>query len=195
MLPCNVTSIAVLVFVTLQRVGELCYAHRNESRLKTRGAIEHAPHHYWAIVALHSAWLAGLWLLAPQQPINVVWLTIFIGLQGLRVWVLATLKDRWTTRIIVLPGAPLIKTGLYRLMPHPNYAIVAGEVFSLPMAFSLPTFAVVFSLINACVLIIRIRAENHALRAANSSLAERGTRGSSAEGSPISDDPRYVSNC
>jgi methyltransferase len=195
MLPFTSTSIAVLVFVTLQRVGELLYAHRNERRLKARGAIEHAPEHYWAIVALHSAWLAGLWLLAPQQPINLVWLTIFIGLQGLRVWVLATLKDRWTTRIIVLPGAPLIKTGLYRLIPHPNYAIVAAEVFSLPMAFGLPTYAVLFSLINAFVLMIRIRAENRALRAAGSSLAEPVMRGSSAEKSRISDDPRYVRNC
>jgi methyltransferase len=121
---------------------------------------------------LHSAWLAGLWLLAPRQPINLLWLAIFIGLQGLRVWVLASLKDRWTTRIIVLPGAPLIKTGLYRLMPHPNYAIVAGEIFSLPMAFGLPAYAVLFSLINACVLMIRIRAENRALRPERTSLAE-----------------------
>jgi len=171
MLPFNSTSIAVLVFVTLQRVGELLYAHRNESRLRRRGAIEHAPEHYWAIVTLHGAWLAGLWLLAPQQPINLGWLTIFIGLQGLRFWVLATLKDRWTTRIIVLPGAPLIRTGLYRLMPHPNYSIVAGEVFSLPMAFGLHAYAVLFSLINAYVLAIRIRAENRALRAEGSSFA------------------------
>ena len=172
MLPFNSANLAVLVFVTLQRVGELLYAQRNESRLRSRGAIEHAPEHYWAIVTLHSAWLAGLWLLAPQQPINLVWLTIFIGLQGLRFWVLATLKERWTTRIIVLPGAPLIKTGLYRLMPHPNYAIVAGEVFSLPMAFGLHAYAVLFSLINACILIIRIRAENRALQAGGSSPAQ-----------------------
>lgn len=171
MLTFNSTSIAVLLFVTLQRAGELLYAQRNESRLRTRGAIEHAPQHYWAIVTLHGAWLAGLWLLAPQQPINVVWLTIFIVLQGLRIWVLATLKDRWTTRIIVLPGAPLIKTGPYRLMPHPNYAIVAAEVFALPMAFGLHAYAVLFSLINACILMIRIRAENRALKATGSSFA------------------------
>ena len=172
MLPFNTTSIAVLVLVTLQRVGELLYAHRNESRLRTRGAIEHAPEHYWAMVTVHSAWLAGLWLLAPQQPINLFWLTIFMSLQGLRFWVLATLKERWTTRIIVLPGAPLIKTGPYRLMPHPNYAIVAGEVLALPMAFGLHAFAVLFSLINAYVLAIRIRAENRALRAEGSMGAE-----------------------
>jgi methyltransferase len=160
----NSTSIAVLVFVTLQRVGELLYARRNEIQLRMRGAIEHAPEHYWAMVTLHSAWLAGLWLLAPQLAINFFWLTIFIGLQGLRIWVLATLKERWTTRIIVVPGAPLIKTGPYRLMSHPNYAIVAGEVFSLPMAFGLHAYALLFSLMNAYVLAVRIRAENRALR-------------------------------
>jgi len=160
----NSTSIAVLVFVTLQRVGELLYAHRNEIQLRMRGAIEHAPEHYWAMVTLHGAWLAGLWLLAPQHAIDFFWLTIFIGLQGLRIWVLATLKERWTTRIIVVPGAPLIKTGPYRLMSHPNYAIVAGEVFSLPMAFGLHAYALLFSLVNAFVLAVRIRAENRALR-------------------------------
>jgi methyltransferase len=170
--PFNSSSLAVLAFVTLQRVGELLYAHRNESRLRARGAIEHAPEHYWTLVALHSAWLAGLWLLAPQQPINVFWLTIFIILQGLRFWVFATLKDRWTTRIIVLPGAPLIKAGPYRFISHPNYAIVAGEILALPMAFGLHAYAVLFFLINAGVLAIRIRAENRALRADAGSLAE-----------------------
>jgi methyltransferase len=170
--PFNPSSLAVLALVTLQRLGELLYAHRNESRLRARGAIEHAAQHYWTLVALHSAWLAGLWLLAPQQPINLFWLTIFIILQGLRCWVLVTLKDRWTTRIIVLPGAPLIKTGPYRLISHPNYAIVAGEIFALPMAFGLHAYAVLFFLINACVLAIRIRAENRALRGEDCSPAE-----------------------
>src|SRR5262245_31157242 len=74
--PFNSASLAVLALVTLQRVGELLYAHRNESRLRARGAIEHASQHYWTLVSLHSAWLAGLWLLAPQQPINLFWLTL-----------------------------------------------------------------------------------------------------------------------
>jgi methyltransferase len=99
-----------------------------------------------------------------QEQINAFWLAAFIGLQVLRLWVLATLKERWTTRIIVIPGAPLIKAGPYRFMHHPNYAIVAGEIFTLPMAFGLTAFAVVFSLLNAGILAIRIRAENRALR-------------------------------
>jgi methyltransferase len=77
--------------------------------------------------------------------------------------VLVTLKERWTTRILVLPGAPLVRTGPYRYMSHPNYAIVFGELFVLPMAFGLYAYALVFSLLNAGVLAMRIRAENHAL--------------------------------
>ena len=159
----NFVAITVLTLVTLQRVAEVLYARRNEKRLIMSGAREYAPEHYWAIVALHSGWLAGLWLLVGQEQINTFWLAAFLGLQVLRLWVLATLGERWTTRIIVIPGAPLIKAGPYRFMHQPNYAIVAGEIFALPMAFGLAAFAVVFSLLNAGILAIRIRAENRAL--------------------------------
>ena len=162
--PFNFVAITVLTLVTLQRVAEVLYARRNEKRLIMSGAREYAPEHYWAIVALHIGWLAGLWLMVGQEQINAFWLAAFIVLQVLRLWVLATLGERWTTRIIVIPGAPLIKAGPYRFMRHPNYAIVAGEIFTLPMAFGLTAFAVVFSLLNAGILAIRIRAENRALR-------------------------------
>lgn len=156
----------VLLFVTLQRLAELVYARRNEARLRARGAVEHAPEHYTAIVALHAAWLIGLWIYAIGIEPSLPWLALFIILQGLRIWVLATLGDRWTTRIIVLPGKPLVATGLYRLIPHPNYAVVVGEIFVLPMAFGLTWYAVIFSLLNAAILYIRIRAENEALAGA-----------------------------
>lgn len=159
-------AVAILAFVTAQRLAELAYARRNEARLLARGGREHAGEHYWLIVALHGAWLAGLWLLAVGRPINPVWLGIFVGLQGLRLWVIATLKDRWTTRVIVLPGAPLIETGPYRLVRHPNYTIVAAEIPVLPLAFGLDLFALAFGLLNAVVLFVRIRAEERALRGA-----------------------------
>jgi methyltransferase len=159
---------AVLAFVSLQRLGELFYARRNEARLRARGAREYAPAHYALIVAVHAAWLLGLWVLAAGAAPNLVWLLAFAGLQVLRVWVFVTLKERWTTRILVLPGAPLVRTGPYRFMSHPNYAIVSGELFVLPMAFALYAYALVFSLLNAGVLTIRIRAETRAL------AAERG---------------------
>ena len=80
-----------------------------------------------------------------------------------RVWVIATLGERWTTRIIVLPGAPLVTSGPYRWVNHPNYLIVIGEFAVLPLVFGLPMVAIVFSLLNAAMLYVRIRAENRAL--------------------------------
>ncbi|MEF0942890.1 isoprenylcysteine carboxyl methyltransferase family protein [Rhizobium sp. BR 362] len=159
-------SIALLTFVTLQRLAELLHARRNTAALLARGAREIAPEHYPYMVAMHAAWLVGLWLLAADRPVSPFWFVVFMVLQGLRVWVLATLKGRWTTRIIVLPGAALVTNGPYRFLSHPNYAVVVGEIAVLPLAFGLPLYAAVFSLLNAAVLAIRIRAENAALRRA-----------------------------
>ncbi|EJC82654.1 hypothetical protein Rleg4DRAFT_4372 [Rhizobium leguminosarum bv. trifolii WSM2297] len=159
-------SIALLAFVTLQRLGELVLARRNTAALLARGAREVAPEHYPAMVALHAGWLIGLWLLAPGRPVEFFWFVVFIGLQALRLWVLATLKDRWTTRIIILPGAPLVTSGPYRFLRHPNYAIVVGEIAALPLAFGLPFYAIGFSLLNACVLYVRMKSENAALKSA-----------------------------
>ncbi|PDS32977.1 isoprenylcysteine carboxyl methyltransferase family protein [Rhizobium phaseoli] len=159
-------AIALLTFVTLQRLGELVLARRNTAALLARGARQVAPEHYPAMVALHAGWLVGLWLLAPGRPVDLFWLAVFMGLQALRLWVLATLKDRWTTRIIILPGVPLVTSGPYRFLRHPNYAIVVGEIAALPLAFGLPLYAIGFSLLNACMLSIRLKAENAALKSA-----------------------------
>ena len=88
-------------------------------------------------------------------------------LQALRVWVISTLGGRWTTRIIVLPDAPRIRTGPFRFLSHPNYAVVSGEIAVLPLAFGLPLFAAVFFVLNLVVLTIRIRAESRALGASD----------------------------
>src|SRR5262245_44320569 len=138
-------TLAVLLLVTLQRLAELALARRNTRRLLGKGGIEIAPGHYPAIVALHAAWLSGLWLLAPPKAPNLALLAVFGALQIGRTWVLAALGARWTTRIIVMPGAPLVRSGPYRLLDHPNYLIVAGEILVLPLAFGLPLFAVAFS--------------------------------------------------
>ena len=160
------TGITILSFVTAQRLAELVYARRNEVRLRARGAVEHAAEHYWLIVALHGAWLAGLWLTSIGRSPSPVWLVIFIVLQALRLWVLVTLKERWTTRIIVLPDTPLIADGPYRFMRHPNYAIVTAEILVLPMVFGLYAYGIAFTLANVGILAIRIRAENQALQRA-----------------------------
>jgi methyltransferase len=156
-------AVAVLTLVTAQRLAELVYARFNEARLKRIGGVEHGASHYPLIVALHAAWLAGLWLLASGTPPHYGWLALFVVLQALRVWVLSTLGGRWTTRVIVLPATAPIRSGPYRFLSHPNYAVVAAEIFVLPMAFGLVAFALLFSIANAAVLAIRIRAENAAL--------------------------------
>ncbi|MGD0141530.1 MAG: isoprenylcysteine carboxylmethyltransferase family protein [Rhizomicrobium sp.] len=162
-----IAAIAVLTFVTAERVAELLLARRNTALLLARGAQEHAPRHYPLIVALHLAWLAGLWLLGWNRPVQWGWLAMFAILQVLRVWILATLGTRWTTRIIVMPGASLVKAGPYRFLDHPNYVVVVGEIAILPLAFGLPLYALVFSVLNGFALWIRISAENAALRGAS----------------------------
>jgi methyltransferase len=159
----NWVSLAILCFVTVQRVAELALSQRNTKRLLARGAYEVAAEHYPFVVLLHALWLAVLWMFGPGPPIHVIPLILFVLLQLGRVWVLATLGERWTTRIIVLPGAPLVTTGPYRWVNHPNYLIVIGEFAVLPLVFGLPMVAIVFSLLNAAMLYVRIRAENRAL--------------------------------
>jgi methyltransferase len=156
-------GIAVLAFVTLQRLAELVLSQRNTKRLLARGAHEVAPEHYPLMVALHIAWLAVLWFLGPGPPIEIIPLILFGLLQLARVWVIATLGEHWTTRIIVLPDAPLVKAGPYRWVNHPNYLIVIGEIAVLPLVFDLPMVAIVFSVLNGLILWVRIKAENSAL--------------------------------
>lgn len=156
-------AVLLLAFVTAQRLAELWLSRRNTAALLANGAFEVAPGHFPLIVLLHALWLAGLWLLGWARPLIPVWLLFFLVLQALRVWVLTTLGRRWTTRIIVLPGAPLVATGPYRLLSHPNYLVVIGEIAVLPLCLGLPWFALVFSAANLAMLAIRVRAENAAL--------------------------------
>jgi methyltransferase len=155
----------ILSLVTLQRLGELVLAERNTRRLLSHGAYEVGRGHYPFIVAVHGGWLITLWLLGPGPPIHLVPLALFVALQAARVWVIASLGTRWTTRIIILPGAPLVRTGPYRWLDHPNYLIVVGEIFVLPLVFGLGEVALFFSLLNSAVLWVRIREENKALAA------------------------------
>ena len=157
------TAIAILALVTLQRLVELRLSERNTRELLANGAKERGAGHYPFIVAMHAAWLVSLWWFAPGRPIDVALLILFALLQLGRLWVLRTLGPRWTTRIITVPGERLVKTGPYRWFNHPNYAIVTVEIALLPMVFGLWQIAVLFSLLNAAVLMVRIRAENRAL--------------------------------
>lgn len=161
----------LLALVTLERLGELWLARRNTAALLAGGAHEAAPGHYPLIVLLHALWLAGLWALGWNRPLLPGWLALFIALQLLRAWVMATLGRRWTTRIIVVPNETLVAAGPYRHFAHPNYIVVIVEIAVLPLALGLPWFALAFSLANAAILAIRIRAENAALIAARTTAA------------------------
>lgn len=162
----NVFAIAILGYVTIERLIELAFSGRNTRRLMARGAREHSPRHYPLIVGVHALWLLTLWLLAYDRRPDAFWLALYIILQFARFWVLATLGPRWTTRIIVLPGEDLVKVGPYRFLNHPNYWVVAGEIAVLPLVFGLPWVALIFTLLNAAVLTVRVREENRALRGA-----------------------------
>jgi methyltransferase len=158
--------LVILALVTLQRLAELVIARRNTKALLARGAHEASPGHYPLIVAVHASWLAVLWWLAPGKPILWPLIGLFILLQLGRLWVLATLGPRWTTRIIVVPGERLVARGPFRFVRHPNYLVVIGEIAVLPLAFGLWQVALAFSLLNAAALAIRIRAEENALAGA-----------------------------
>ena len=141
---------AFIAFLVLQRLAELILARRNTVRLLAQGAVEHGAAHYPLIVALHASWLASIAIFGWDQPIRPLWLILFVALQAARLWVLASLGDRWTTRIIVL-DRPLVARGPYRLIPHPNYAVVVAEIAVAPVVLGLWPVALIFTALNAAV--------------------------------------------
>ena len=156
-------GVVILALVTVQRLAELPWAHANTKRLLAAGGHEVAPGHYPLIVLVHVAWLATLWWLAPGRAANPAFLALFVLTEVARLWVLTTLGRRWTTRIIVVPGETLVRSGPYRFLNHPNYVVVAAEVALLPLVFGLWQVALIFTVLNSIVLAIRIRAEARAL--------------------------------
>ena len=154
----------VTLLVALQRLAELGYARRNARRLLAAGGVEHGAGHYPLFVALHGAWLVALFVLVPAEaPANWGLLGLYGLLQLGRLWVIASLGRRWTTRVIVVPGAPLVTRGPYRFLRHPNYLIVALEIPVLPLAFGAWQIALGFGLANLALLAWRFRIEERAL--------------------------------
>ncbi len=154
----------VVLLVALQRAAELVYANRNSRRLLAAGAIEHGRRHYPLLVLLHAAWLAAVFFLVPPEaPVSWPLIAVYLLLQAARLWAVASLGRFWTTRVITLPGAPLVRRGPYRWLKHPNYLIVAAEIAVLPLAFGAWALALGFSLANAGLLAARIRVEDEAL--------------------------------
>lgn len=160
---------ALILLVAAGRLVELRIAKRNLRSLLARGGVEAAPGHYPWMVLLHTAFLIScpleVWLLGrPFIPaLGVPMLLLAVAAAGLRLWVIRTLHGRWTTRIVVLPGVPPVTGGPYRFLRHPNYLAVITEMFALPLVHMAWLTAVVFSILNAVILRVRIRAEEEAL--------------------------------
>ena len=157
--------LALLLFVTLQRLAELLHARRNTQRLLAEGATEIGADHYPLLVMLHAAWLLSLWVLAVSGHAVIWWPAVcgYALIEIARVWVMVSLGRYWTTRILIPRGAPLVRGGPYRFLRHPNYWVVIAEIALLPLALGSLNLAVLFSIINAAVLALRIRVENRAL--------------------------------
>jgi methyltransferase len=160
----NPIAIAVVALVAIERLVELWYAQRNTRALIEEGGVEVGGGHYPLIVALHAAWLIAIVATVPADAVvSVPLLVLFAILQGFRAWVLLSLGRFWTTRVITVPGAPLVRRGPYRLLRHPNYVVVAAEIAVLPLAFGTWVVALVFSALNGALLAWRISVENQAL--------------------------------
>jgi methyltransferase len=160
-----VSAVAVIVtLVAAERVAELAHAARNTRALLARGGVETGAGHYPLLVLLHGAWLASLLFLVPaDMPPSWNWLGAFALLQALRLWIIQSLGPFWTTRIITLPDAPLVRRGPYRLLRHPNYVVVTAEIAVLPLAFGAWRIAAIFSVLNLALLAWRIWIEERAL--------------------------------
>ena len=155
-------AILFLAFIIVQRLSELVIAKRNTARLVAEGATEIGAGHYPAMVAMHAAWIAALVVFGWQNPVSIPWLLVFVALQGLRLWILATLGPRWTTRIIIT-DTPLVTAGPFRYLRHPNYILVVAEIIVAPMVLGLVWVAVLWTILNAAMLYVRIKAENAGL--------------------------------
>lgn len=159
----SIPALCLLIFLVVQRLGELVLAQRNTRRLLAKGAYETGAEHYPLMIALHASWLAALVYYGIDQPVSIGWLAVFAVLQLLRAWIILSLGGRWTTRIIVVSD-PLVTKGPFAWVKHPNYLVVIAEILTVPMILGLPVVAAVFSALNAAMLTIRISAEEAAIR-------------------------------
>ncbi|MEV4558553.1 isoprenylcysteine carboxyl methyltransferase family protein [Kitasatospora sp. NPDC049285] len=161
--------ILLVLLVGVERLAELAVARRNAAWSLARGGVEYGRGHYPPMVVLHTALLAGClletwWAGRPFLPV-LGWpmLVLTVLAQGLRWWCIRTLGPRWNTRVIVVPGLPLVSGGPYRWLRHPNYLAVVVEGFALPLVHTAWVTALAFTLLNAALLVTRLRCEERAL--------------------------------
>lgn len=146
--------------VALLRIAELVHARRNYRRLIAAGGVEHHAGHYPFFVLLHGAWLLALFFLVDEDLApDPFFFAGFLTLQAVRFWIIRSLGRFWTTRIVTLPDAPLVRHGPYRFFRHPNYMLVAVEIPLLQMAFGAWDLAILFGLANLVLLGYRISVE------------------------------------
>lgn len=166
----GLVAFTVLVaLVGLERVAELVVSTRNAAWSRERGGVESGAGHYPFMVVLHTGLLVGAlveaWVRAPEVPSLLAWsmLGLVIASQALRWWCIAALGRRWNTRVIIVPGLAPVTRGPYRFLRHPNYVAVVVEGFALPLVHAAWITALVFTVLNAALLTVRIRTEDAAL--------------------------------
>ncbi len=157
-------ALVIVLAVALERLVELIVARRNTARLLDQGAVEHGAVHFPIFILLHGAWLLALFIEA-RAGATIYWplVAVYGLLFAARIWVMTSLGRFWTIRVITLPGAPMVQRGPYRLVRHPNYLVVIGEIAILPLAFGDWRLALIFSILNLALIAARIRVEDKAL--------------------------------
>lgn len=191
-LPLSALLYAGFVAATaLERLVEVRVSLKHAAWAFARGGIEHGKGHYPFMVVLHTALLFGcvaeVWLLdRPFLPwLGGPALGVALACQGLRWWCITSLGPRWNTRVIVVPGLPPIRdVGPYRFFRHPNYVVVVAEGLTLPLVHSAWLTALVFTVLNAGLLYVRIRTEDAALASAVAAAPPPAT-----EAPPALDEP------
>jgi methyltransferase len=160
----------LVALVGVERLAEMVVARRNAAWSFARGGFETGQGHWPVMVVLHIGLLVGavveVWV--ADRPF-VPWLgwpmlVLVVAAQALRWWCISTLGPQWNARVIVVPGAPRVTSGPYRWMRHPNYVAVVVEGIALPLVHTAWVTALVFTVLNAGVLTMRLRAENEAVR-------------------------------
>ena len=161
--------IYVVGFVIFQRIIELLIARNNEKWIRSQGGYEVGAKHYPYMVAIHIGFFISLIIefVTFKEGVSRFWLplfVLFISLQLMRVWVISSLGRYWNTKILVLPGANVVKKGPFHFIRHPNYVVVTCEIIVIPLMFGAYFTAVVFSILNIIILSVRIPKEEAALR-------------------------------
>jgi methyltransferase len=155
--------IIFISFFILQRLSELIIAKRNEKWLLQQGAIEYGRAHYPFMIAMHTFFIVSIiteYLLRGQPPIDWLFLVIFLIVLSFKFWALSSLGKYWNTKIYRIPGVYPVKKGPYKFLKHPNYMEVVCEIAVIPLVFHLYYTAIIFTILNAAMLTVRIREEN-----------------------------------